>query len=283
MKKYILITFSLALTILACKKENPELGDPPTIADAQFTYAPSTQSPNVIELTAANSTILCMWDFGNGVKGQGNNVTATYPYAGTYTVKLTVFNKGGSASSSKEIVIAEDDLTLLNNPYFNMLTGGVDGPGYKVWHVDSVSAAHVGVGPDPESALGATPEWWSSNPNEKPGCGLYDDRYVFHLNGFKYDMITNGDVYIHNSLSSSFPGSYENLFDYTAPFTSQLNQSWQIVEGSTVTLSVSGNSFIGFYTGVNSYRILDMTDNTLYLQYKHHSGGLHWYLKLKSE
>jgi PKD repeat protein len=280
MRNTIFILSSLLL--FACQKDH-QLGDGPTYADAQFTYTVSSNSANIIEFSASNPDIQCMWDLGNGVKKQGANVTGEYPYAGTYTVKLTVFAKGGSKSSTQSIVIGQDDLSLLNNPFYNKLTGGVSGPGYKVWHVDSVATAHIGVGPDPESALGPTPEWWAANPNEKPGCGIYDDRYIFYLNGFQFDMVTHGDVYIHNSLSSTFLGSFQNLFDYTAPFADKLGESWLLTEGAENTVSMSSNSFIGFYTGVNTYRILEITDTTMYLQYGHHAGGLLWYLKLKSE
>jgi PKD repeat protein len=270
------------LLFVSCHK-NPQLGDAPSQADAEFTFAPSDTNANVIVFTANNPDILCMWDFGNGIKKQGNTLVSSYPYAGTYTVKLTVFNKGGSRSSTQNVVISQDDLSLLNNPYYNKLTGGASGPGYKIWHVDSVSSGHMGVGPDPESALGAVPEWWSAGANEKPGCGMYDDRYIFYLNGFKFDMLNHGDIYIHNSLAAQFPGSFQNLGDFTAPYTDQLQGSWLLTEGDETSISLSTNSFLGFYTGVNEYRILDITDSTMSLQYKHHSGGLLWYLKLSAE
>jgi PKD repeat protein len=244
--------------------------------------APSAANVNIIELSASNPSLQCVWDFGNGSKAQGANVTATYPYAGTYTIKLTVFAKGGSRSSTQEVTIANDDFTLLNNPYYTMLTGGVNGPGFKVWVVDSAASGHMGVGPDPESALGATPEWWAAGAGEKPGCGIYDDQYVFHLAGFKFDMITNGDVYVHNTIANEFPGSFQNLFDYTAPFADQLNESWLLTEDTDPTITISGSAFLGFYTGPRVYKILSATDSTLHLQYGHHAGGLKWYLKLKT-
>ncbi|MFN5844401.1 MAG: PKD domain-containing protein [Flavobacteriia bacterium] len=276
------ILFLTTLLLFSCKKEY-EMSDAPTDADAIFTYAVSSTSNNVISFTAATQNMQYVWDFGNGTTKQGSSVTGEYPYAGTYTVKLTVFGNGGSSSSTQVITIAQDDLSLLNNPFYNKLTGGLSGPGYKIWYVDSVANAHIGVGPDPESALGATPEWWSATPNEKPGCGIYDDRYIFYLNGFKFDMLNHGDIYIHNSLSSSFPGSFQNLFDYTAPYSDQLNETWLLTEGTENTIDISNNAFMGFYTGVNTYRILELTDTTMYLQYGHHAGGLLWYLKLKSE
>ena len=278
-----IIAFLIGVIVLTSCHKDPQLGNPPSEQDASFTYAASDTNSNVIVLNSVNQEILCMWDFGNGIKKQGNNVVASYPYAGTYTITLTVFNKGGSKSSTQQIVIAQDDLSLLNNPYYTKLTGGASGPGFKVWHVDSVSSAHMGVGPDPESALGSIPEWWSAGANEKPGCGMYDDRYIFYLNGFKFDMVNNGDVYIHNSLAAQFPGSFQNLGDFTAPYTDQLQGSWLLTEGDQTSISLSTNSFMGFYTGVNEYRILDITDSTMSLQYKHHAGGLMWYLKLSAE
>jgi hypothetical protein len=93
-------------------------------------------------------------------------------------------------------------------------------------------------------------------------------------------LISNGNVYVHNSLASSFPGSFQNLGDYTAPYANQLNESWILTEGTDTTLEISNNAFIGFYSGVHKYKILSITDSTMWLQYKHHSGGLMWYLKL---
>jgi PKD repeat protein len=272
----------VGITLYSCQKDHPIIGNPPSDSDAQFTYTESANNPNIIDFVASNQNLQCIWDFGNGTKAQGSMASATYPYAGTYTVTLTVFNKGGSKSSTQQIVIAQDDLSLLNNPIFNMLTGGTNGPGYKTWYVDSLIAGHLGVGPDPVSALGNVPEWWSAGALEKVGCGLYDDRYTFKLNGFKMDMITNGNVYVHNTIASTFPGSYMNLGDYTAPFNNLIDQSWTVTEGTDTTLTLSNNSFIGFYTGVNTYKILSYTDSTLYLQYGHHAGGLNWYLKLKA-
>ena len=252
--KYLLFISAIA-TLLSCKKEDPKLGVAPTADDAQFSVTVSAVNPNIIDFASNNQSILCMWDFGNGSDAQGNNVSATYPYAGTYTVTLTVFNNGGSRTSTQDITIDQDDLSLLNNPIYNKLTGGTAGSGSKTWYIDSLSSGHMGVGPDPESALGPVPEWWAAGPEGKPGCGLYDDRYVFSIDAFRFDMITNGDVYVNNELAGNFPGAFENLGDFTAPFSDRLDESWLLTQGTEDVLSFSGDSFIGFYTGVHDYRI----------------------------
>lgn len=278
---YLLLFGALPFLFQSCNEYDPELGDPPTADDARFSYTASADNDNIIEFTASNSDLILKWDLGNGTTASGSDVTGTYPNAGTYTVTLTVFAKGGSASSTQDIVIDQTDITLLNNPIYNMLTGGTTGTGSKTWHLDSLVQGHLGVGPDPESALGPVPEYFSAGPNEKPGVGLYDDRFTFYLNNFQFDMVNNNDVYVHNSLSADFPGSYENLNDYTAPYTDQLNESWVLTEGSVdTTITISGDAFIGMYSGPREYRILQISDTSLWLQYGHHDGTLHWYLKL---
>lgn len=283
MNMKLIFSACIMMLLVACKKDNPQLGDAPTLADASFTYAPLASNANIIEFTANNPNVQCVWDFGNGTSAKGTSVSSPYPYAGTYTVKLTVFSSGGSKSTTQEITIAQDNLGLLNNPIFIMLTGGVNGPGFKTWVIDSTADGHMGVGPDPISPLGNIPEWWSAGPLDKAGAGLYNDKYVFHLNGFKFDMINFGDVYVHNSLAANFPGSFQNLGDFTAPYNDVMNESWTLVEGADTTITLSNNAFLGFYTGVQTYKILDITDSTLSLQYKHHAGGLNWYLRLKTE
>lgn len=278
-----LFVAALMLGFLSCEREDPQLGLPPSEADAAFTSTPTVANVNIIDFTASNPAVNAVWDLGNGITGTGIDITGTYPTAGTYTVTLTIFTSGGSASTTQDIVIDNTDPTLLDSPIFNALTGGPSGPGSKTWVIDSASATHFGVGPDPIGAAGDFPEYYAAAPNDKAGVGLYDDRYVFTLTDFKFDMVTNGEVYVHNTLAGDFPGSYENGGDFTAPYTDRLGESWSVVEGADSTLTVSGTSFLGMYTGVRDYRILKVSDTALWLQYAHHAGGLLWYLRLVPE
>lgn len=287
MKKYLTIFIGLVvLTLGACKEEEFELGDPPTAADAAFSYKSTTQSDNIIQFTANRSDAIAKWDFGNGVGAEGNNVTATYPNKGTYTVTLTVFTSGGSISATQDVVIVDDDPTLLSDPIYLMLTGGVDSVNGKTWVMDSASAGHFGVGPNPSTALGDIPEWYSAPANDKAGVGMYNDRYTFHLNAFKFDMVTKGEVYVHTDYKDDFAGSFQNKGDYTAPFDDKLGESWQLKfdAGSDSTLTVSGSSFLGFYTGVNTYKIVSISENEIVLRFLMGSNdGLAWYIRLIPE
>jgi len=187
--KSIKMFFLSVITVFAlagCEDE-PSLGDAPTAADAEFTYAATANNPNVIEFNAKNKNLIAKWDFGNGTKDEGPTALGTFPLKGTYTVTLTVFNSGGSASSAQTITIAQDDASLLNNALYTIMTGGSAGKGYKTWLIDSSRDAHFGVGPNPIGASGNYPEYWAAKKNDKSNTGLYNDAFVFHSKGFAFD------------------------------------------------------------------------------------------------
>ena len=275
MKKRIIYILIIAL-FYSCEKEgctdtNAHNFDPKATKDdgtciygladslSLFTYQVSDTNSNVFILTANETENLeYIWDLDNGKTSTGSSAIGIYPFSGIKNVKLTVYNSQGSSISYMQINVPQDNFTLLTNPMAFFLSGGFVP---KTWHVDSNSAGHLGIGP----ATSNSPDWYASQPNEKVGVGLYDDRYIFNLNDFLFEMQTNGLIYIHNSLSSLFPGSYENAYDYSAPFTDPPIGNWDISDDSILTLSQGMH--MGFYTGVNQYKITKLNDDTLWLEY----------------
>lgn len=245
-------------------------------SSASFTFN-STNNPNVIIFKADNPNVECSWDFGNGTVGSGTVDTAEYPFAGDFNVTLSIFNSQGDASSSQPITIDSNDISLFDNPLHLMLTGGISGPGYRTWHLDSACDYHFGVGPP----NGSTPDYWHATANSKSGVGLYDDRFTFHLVGFQYDLVTNGDIYVHNTLGPNFAGAFENLYDWTAPFDDMLNENWDLTTDSVLILSNAAP--MGFYSGVSEFQITQLNDTSLIVKYGHHDGTLTWFARYVPE
>jgi len=267
----------------SCKKDDKKLGDPPTPADAAFTYQPSAANANIIELKANNPNLQANWDLGNGQTATGSNVTAIYPFAGTYTVKLTVQNSGGTASSMQNIVIAQDDPTLISNPIYTYLTGGSS----KTWAIDSVAVGHFGVGPNPSSALGDVPEYYAAQSLEKIGSGMYNDRYIFHIQGFVFDHITDGDIYVNSAHAGDAPYTdtmASPVGDFIAFHPNQIGQNWTLNEGAENTITVSGTSMIAYWTGTRTYKIVEIDTNKLVLRWLDTKNpALAWYVTLRPE
>lgn len=280
-------TFSILLTVFftACREETPELGTAPSPTEANFSFTESTQTPNILNFTANSSSTQIFWDFGNGTSAQGKNVQGVFPLKGDYTVTVKVYTQGGSATASQQINIANSDLTLLQDSLLTWLTGGVDSVNGKTWVIDSNSTTHFGVGPDKNHPDfdGFYPKWYSAAPVEKGGTGLYNDEYRFRLVGFGFDMITKGDIYVHTDHQGDFPGAFQNKGDYTAPYPDQLNSSWQLAfdAGADTTLTFPSNSWLGMNTKVNTYRILSISRNHMFLVQGHDGNpDLAWYTRL---
>ena len=265
----LIAAIGLAVGISACEEDEPTLGDPPSEADAKFTWAPSATNPNIIDFTASNPSLSAKWDFGNGATGDGTMVSSAYPFKGDYTVKLTVQNSGGSRSSTQVINIAQDDSSLVSNPIYDFLTGGINGPGMKTWHIDSTAQDHMGVGPAPghPDFDGYRPKWWGAPPLDKVGGEMYDDRFTFYLTGFGFDQVTNGKVYVHTDHAGMAPFNDTTtapVGDFIANFADQLGETWTLAESPTdTTLTISGDAMIGFWTGARVYKILEIDSNIL--------------------
>ena len=283
--KYLLLLLPF-FALAACVEDYALEADPPTSEDARFSFLSTEESDNILRFTSNKEFFLMTWDLGNGTTGSGRTVVGTYPMAGTYTVTLTVFNRGGSASYTEEVIIERTDPLLLDRPLYNMLTGGADAQAGKTWKVDASRAGHFGVGPNPSQA-GDFPEWYQAGPFEKEGGGMYDDRYTFFLADFAFNMETNGNVYINAAQASKFPGSFSsNVGDYTAPYTAPAGLRWSMAEptDSYPELTISNGGFIGYFAGGRTYQIINIEENQLFLRFVDQANdGLAWYIRLVPE
>ncbi|MBT1705995.1 PKD domain-containing protein [Chryseosolibacter indicus] len=285
MKKIFFILLGvlcLQLFLVSCQEDEAMLdtASAPVEDDAVFTYSSTERSANVLKFSNTSNVLFKRWNFGNGKTGEGNEPVTEYPLKGSYKVTLTVYTAGGSATTTQTIEIAEDDPTLLDLPIYNIITGGKDEPQGKTWVIDSKTLGHMAVGNGSSLEI-----YWPAPPDIKSETGLYDDKYTFALQGFKYTQQTNGDVYIDNLQVPKFPGAYLNKDDYTAPFTAPDNLTWTLTESDGKQfITINGNGFIGFYTGVSTYEILTATSELLHLRYLDAGDpGLAWYLRLVPE
>lgn len=273
-----LLWIILPVLMLGCTQETFELSEaPPEETDAVFTSQVSTQGENYITFTTESSGFINKWDFGNGTEAEGTEVTAYFPFAGSYDVTLTVFNGGGSVSTMQTVDIDSTDPEICNVEILQLLTGGCDATEGKTWVMDAERAGHFGLGP-PTNFF---PEFYAAGPNEQDGFGLYDDEFTFILDNSVFIQETNGDVFVRREQAGDFPGAVENAAgDFVAPYTAPegLTYSLSTNEAGDDFINVSSPGFIGFFTGSRSYQILELNENELYVRYLDLGNtGLVWY------
>jgi hypothetical protein len=268
----------VALTWMGCKVDDPELGAAPTSSQVQFSATPTAANPNIITFKNLSGPVTkVVWDLGNGQTGSGEEINGSYALAGDYTVKLTILTSGGYASSTQTVRIANSRFDMLNRPDFNSLTGGASNTAGKTWVIDKASTGHLGVGP----ATSDFPEWYQAGPNEKASEGFYDDEMTFTLaNNLKYTYANNGSSFANGANAAGLGGTTGG--DVTLNYTPPTNLTWIITdEGTKKFLTISGNGFIAYYTGVNKYQILSITDDEMWLKVGDKANAANaWYLKL---
>ncbi|MEQ8337334.1 MAG: PKD domain-containing protein [Cyclobacteriaceae bacterium] len=268
------------LLLLACQEEFELTETPPTTEDGTISESTEgTAGPNYVVFTNTSEGFMKKWDFGNGTTDEGDEVTAYYPFAGEYTVTLTVFTKGGSVTTTQIVNIDETDPEICNVEVLQLLTGGCGVAEGKTWVIDKDRAGHFGLGP--VSSFG--PDWYQAGANEKEGGGMYDDEYTFYLNQSVAEVETNGNVFINGGQQSNFPGATAAVGDYIAPYTAPKDMNYAVTtdgEGNQF-LSLTKGGFMGYATGVSTYQIMSINENEMFLRFTDQvNGEFAWYLRL---
>lgn len=264
---YTYMAVLVAASIMpACTPDEIEdgLGPAPQSDMVKFTATPTTDNKNIITFTNETpGAFKAIWDFGNGNGAEGNQVNGAFPTAGTYTVKLTVFTKGGYTSNTKTVTIEQTNYSMLDREDYNFLSGGASDADGKTWVFDKEMKGHLGVGD--ASLSPPTPNWWAAGANDKAGVGLYDDEMTFKLQGFAYTYQNNGTTYSNKDYASELGGTNASE-DVTVNYTPPANQTWSITEeNGKKYLTLSNKGFMGYYVGESRYQILSLSENELYL------------------
>ncbi|MBP1637877.1 MAG: domain containing protein (Precursor) [Bacteroidetes bacterium] len=285
------------VVMAACSPQEDEkytLGTLDTVTADQitFTQTPSSKTPNEISFT--NTTDIkgiytMVWDLGNGGSGKDKTVTGKYPFAGDYTVKLTLYTPDGtSATKSQVIHIAQNDYSLISTPAYVNLTGGADDVDGKTWVFDQynnftkeVAAAgfavsgHLGLGP--QGSRGQS--WWGAKANEKADWKMYDFKFTFIQAGVKLNIVNNGEGYGRKKSSASIGGfnvTGAKDDDVFFPYSGG-NYTFSLIEGGQYpTITLSGNAFMGYYCGSQVYEIIYQTDKVMALRVDNTAEGQDW-------
>ena len=140
------------------------------------------------------------------------------------------------------------------------LLAGTDAKG-KVWVMDSSVKGHLGCG-----STAANPvEWWSANPDEKAGFGMYDNTLTFFSDGkYVFDSGEDGNIYANKCVNAlGVTGATE---DYVAPYA-DLESTYQF-DGET--LSFPEGVTVGYVPNDNCFNnpvftVTELTETKLVL------------------
>ena len=300
MKNIVKLFFAVLLTagmVTSCMPdENFSMTAPGTLGAVTFSEAASPQTPNIRIFT--NTTNMSglgvynvVWDI-DGTRATGVTARGYFPFAGTYTVTMTVTNSLGSSSTTQQITIANDDMDLVDTPLWRMVTGGADAPDGRTWVLDRYNnfTAQVREALDRDIRghaglyiLGGPPSqgWWGAGPNHwgagaAPMVGIYDMTFTFVQVGTTLTTASPAGLGYGRDRVISAAGLpitwYSNVVnrDGDAAFT-YTGGSYNFALAETgphgfpqMTLGAGG--FMAYYVGSQVYDIIYLSNNVMALR-----------------
>ncbi|MDR0729332.1 MAG: hypothetical protein LBF19_04325 [Prevotellaceae bacterium] len=284
--KYSFLALLALCAIAACSPQEFDdysMGTPDSLTPEQisFTATPSATSPNIIAFTNTSGlkrSHAVHWDLGNGATARGETATGMYPMRGIYVVSMSVYAPDGSlVVKTENLIIANDDFSLVDSPVYNKLTGGIDNPDGKTWVFDQHNnftqevadalgkdiRGHMGLGP----AGGYDQSWWGAGANDKQATELYKFKFTFKQSGTQLIIQNNGKGYGRWACANGQPGAVQDgddsVFDYTGGA-----YSFSITEpvGGYPTLTISPNAIFGYYACNNDFEIIYQTEGAMALR-----------------
>jgi beta-glucanase (GH16 family) len=287
--KYRLIAL-MALTIAACSPQEIDdysMGSLDTVTLEQITFSVTPSETSANKITFTNTSQLKIpyavsWDLGNGATGKGDAVTGIYPMKGDYTVSMTLYAPDGSGIiKSYNLVLENDDFSLVSSPAYVQLTGGIENPDGKTWVFDQYNnfakevadatgkdiKGHMGLGP----AGSSDHSWWGAGYDEKSAAQpwVYEFKFTFKQAGTQLVIQNGGKGLGRWACASGLPGATQNgddaIFDYIGgSYTFSITEAE--TEDAYSTLTLSGGAILGYYACNLTYDIIYQTEEVIALR-----------------
>lgn len=287
------LTFLITILLLSsCEKDNYEFGD--IIAPTNLLITPEivgkdASNPNgdgsgVVNIIATAEDAISYKFIYNGVETVKTSGHITYNFGNTGVNKyiITVVANGKAGISSSKTI--EFDVKVVYVPPVELISS-LTGNSSRTWRIKAESAGHFGLGP----VGGSVPtEWYGAPANGKSSTGMYDDRFTFKSDGgFSHNTGADGTVFGRKVLIEQLNGpggtaDGDDIVQY--PFASYSGQYTLSAPNGVETLTLSGNSFIGYYTGgSHQYRIFKREPNEIILSTADGNNGFEWWFVIVPE
>ena len=257
MKKLVIFLTFFSTLFLACDPQQDDkidIGGPPQNVSFEIEV---TAQPNRYTLRNTTPDVFqYFWDYGNGNTANGAEVEAYYPLKGNYTVTLTVFGAGGSASAEKPLNVPDDaPFDCETDQLAKFLTNCAE----RTWKLKPVEGC-LWVGP-----VDASTTWWAipqADIDARP-CA-FNDEWIFTKEGeMIYDA--KGDVFAEPYMGFNFECINESqLPPDKAPWGSGTH-TFELVNGNPNKLKVIGlGAYLGIPKAANGAEVTDPQPSVTY-------------------
>ncbi len=264
---------AIAFLVVGCEEETYEFGEITPPSDIAVTAViqgadeanPYGDGSGIVSYTASGEDAISYKFIFNESETVAPSGEHTYLFSNTgvdtYTVTAVAIGTGGVTSS----VAINTEVLVTYEPPADLLEK-LFGNGEKTWRVKSEAQSHFGLGEVNGNDFDNI--WWRAAPGEKSETGMYDDRYIFNIDGTF--------THITNSVNGDNTGT---IFGRERPLEADLGPTDEAPNGADIenypyndytetmtisapggieTISLTGYGFIGYYSGGNhQYMIMD--------------------------
>ena len=285
--KYIGSVLMMALAMTACSPDefdSPNQANIPSVGQADVSVEVD-QTTNQVTLTMNNKACYPLWYIPNGAKtvySTVNGLKRIFATAGDYQVKYQIGNANGVSLGMDSVSFTIDNTIFNFDQYFNLMAGGSEGSGSsKQWRIDNSVAQHLGCGPSGTTGL----DWYSAQPDEKAGTGLYDCTLTFTTEKeYTLDPGSVGSIFV-NTGCTIFP-EYHQDADFSVPVEAQTVSFDFDVEGDNLYISLPAHTLFPYiandaqYNAPVRFLIESLTPKQMVLVYD--NGEIAWHFILTS-
>ena len=196
--KYSIGVLFAGAMMTACSPDSFDGADPnglPTVSGVDFNISVDQETNQMIASYAAQPGTYPIWILNGTQYSTLPEVGYQNPEAGTYNVELKLGNRNGISQAGLPKSFTFNETKVDYTADFRRITG-------KEWRIANREVAHMGCGP----AGTAATEWWSAQPNDKVGTGVYDDRITFTADTRKggtytYSAGADGLTYVNKGVT----------------------------------------------------------------------------------
>lgn len=130
--KYLSIALSASLFgLVSCQPDEYSLGGAAYTPDdlqqgINYSVTPDAKNPNIIHLSTDVKGVIPSWILTDGATSQKSSLDLNLPFAGEYSVTFGVTTEAGVIYGEPyKFTVTGNDFTMLDNPLWNYLAGGV--------------------------------------------------------------------------------------------------------------------------------------------------------------
>ena len=286
-----LLCCGVAAVLTACSPEEFDGADAnglPTVSGVDFNINVDQETNQMTATYTPQAGTYPIWILDGTSYSTLNEVGYKNSEAGTHTVELKLGNRNGISQAGVKKEYTFNETKVDYSADFRRITG-------KEWRIANKEVAHMACGPVGGDGTG----WWSAQPDDKKGFGVYDDRITFTADtrkggAYTYNAGEDGMTYVNWGTSFNPTGAEPDLDvalgNQTSTWSFEVYE-WKDADGNVTPqtyIQLAPNTLFPYISSNAQYenpkfRIETLTAKKLVLVYDAPDGSISWRFILTSE